>query len=847
MISQIQKEVCFFTVVSRNYLHFAKTLVNSILTNNPGAKCFVVLCDEMGDLDLSQEPFEVISIRDLDIKNIDDFIFRYSILELNTAIKPYVIELLFNEGWHKVVYFDPDIKVYQELKGLNSLLDEYQIILTPHLTGFLDDEKKPGELEILQSGTYNLGFIALKNTEQTVVFVKWWQEKLYKDCVVDIPKGLFVDQKWMDLVPAIFDNVYINRNEGWNVAYWNLHHRHVLNSDDGYRVNGQPLMFFHFSGFSPKTNSFSKHQNRFTRKSVSEAVKQICSDYEKNLIDYGFSEYKDLPYAFGFFIDGTPIPDVARVIYRDELDWEVRDYGLNTETGCKDFMGYLNEFIILPSGENRYITRLAYKYYQIRADLKIAFPDISGYDNIRYAHWFIENAVEQMNLDEKFIEPLRHEISLSESSNSRLEFRLRSSLLYKLTYKVAWSLRPIVRPVLSPDYRQRISGFLLNKAYKREVLDRTDKVVESDEPGVNIIGYMYAESGIGQSARSNVDALKASGVDFSVSDFQKGNVSRMEATFDENLIGEPKYCVNLFHINADQMAYLMLHRNDLNVKSKYNIGYWAWELPDFPTKFAESAKFLDEIWTPSEFCRKAIAAKVTIPVKVVPHAITLPQDFESKSSCKLLDSIENNYFISVFDCLSVPQRKNIDAVIDAFELAFGVNSQNITLLIKTSNLEKNKDFQEYLINKIDENPSIKLIDKYLEKEEILTLLKGAKALVSLHRSEGFGLVIAEAMAVGTPVIVTGWSGNMDFTLDSNALIVKYDLIDLDEDHGPYQKGNTWADPDIKHAAELLKDIIEQPILAKQRAEKAREFVANELSAKNLGRIIKERLLEIQAL
>jgi len=847
MSSQIEKEICFFTVVSKNYLHFAKTLVNSILINNPSAKCFVVLCDEMGDLDLSQEPFEIINIRDLDIKNIDDFIFRYSILELNTAIKPYVIELLFNDSWRKVVYFDPDIKVYQELVSLNGLLDEYQIVLTPHLTGFLDDEKKPGELEILQSGTYNLGFIALRNTKQTVVFVKWWQEKLYRDCVVDISKGLFVDQKWMDLVPAIFDNVYINRNEGWNVAYWNLHHRQVLNSGDGYRVNEQPLVFFHFSGFSPKTNLFSKHQNRFTRNSVSEAVKQICFDYEKNLIDYGFSEYKNLPYAFGFFVDGTRIPDVARVIYRDELDWEVRDYGLNTEAGCKDFMGYLNEFITLAGGGNRFVTRLAYKYYQIREDLKAAFPDICGYDNIRYAHWFIENAVEQMNLDDKFIEPLRHEISLSEISNAKLEFGVKSSLLYKLTYKLAWSLRPLVRPIFSPDYRQKISGLLLNNAYKRELIDRTDKTTESYEPGVNIIGYMYAESGIGQSARSNVDALKASGIDFSVCDFQKGNVSRMGATFDEELIGEPMYSVNLFHINADQMAYLMVHRNDLIVKNKYNIGYWAWELPDFPIEFAESAKFLDEIWTPSEFCRKAIAAKVAIPVKVVPHAITLPQDFESKSSSKLLDSIKSDYFISVFDCLSIPQRKNIDAVIDAFELAFGTKRQNITLYIKTSNLEKNKEFQEHLINKINRNPSIKLIDKYLEKEEVLTLLKGAKALVSLHRSEGFGLVIAEAMAVGTPVIVTGWSGNMDFTFDSNALIVKYDLVQLDKDHGPYQLGNTWADPDIEHAAQHMKDIINKPILVQKKAEKAREFVASELSARKLGSIIEERLLEIQSL
>ena len=841
-----KKDICYFTIVSKNYMHFAKTLMDSILKNNPGAKCFVVLCDELDGLDLSQESFEVISIKSLNIKKMDDFIFRYNILELNTAIKPYVMEKLLIDGWNKVVYFDPDIKTYGELSEIENTLDRYEMILTPHLTGFLDDGMKPSELEILQSGTYNLGFIAIKNTEQMGVFVKWWQEKLYADCVVDIPRGLFVDQKWMDLVPAIFEGIYVNRNEGWNVAYWNLLHRKVTNNKGLYLVNGVPLLFFHFSGFSPKAGIFSKHQNRYSLKSLDKGVLNICKDYEKDLLAFGYEKYQGLPYAFGSFSDGTLIPDVARIIYREELDWQQRDFNILSQTGVQDFMGYLNEFVEIEGSNNTLITRLAYKYYQVRPDLQVAFPEVSSYDAIRYAHWFIENASHQMKLDNKFIEPVKHALELGNEVDATL--KVKPSVFYKLMYKIVWNMRPLARPFFSAVYREKASNFLLNKAYKN--ITSANGTVPGKpvkfESGINVIGYMFAESGVGQSARSNVDALIHAEVEFSVSNFQQGNVSRMEANFDKNLIGIPKYNINLFHINADQMDYLMLHYGESSIEGRYNIGYWAWELPEFPDEYARAEKYLDEIWTPSEFCKSAIEKKVKIPVIVVPHSVSVPDKIPARSDLKLLDSVPMEYFISIFDCMSVPERKNVDATIDAYEKAFGLNNKDVGLIIKVSNLDKNTQYKKQLINKISSNKGIHLIDQYMDKVEILTLLKRAAALVSLHRSEGFGLVIAEAMAVGTPVVVTGWSGNQDFTLESNALLVNYELIKLEQDCGPYRAGNTWADPSVSHAAKLMISVLEEPEVTSKRAELGKDHVEDKLSSETLGELLKGRLSKINA-
>jgi len=220
-------KTCFFTIVSNNYRHFARTLVASVRAHSPEIDAFVAVCD--GPL-LAPDPrdgYTEISIRELGLPQFDRFTFQYTILELNTAIKPWVFAALFARGYERVIYFDPDIKLYGSVAPVLARLEQAQIVLTPHLTGRLDDGRNPSELAILQSGSYNLGFIALDRSEETRRFVEWWQSKLLRDCVVDIPRGLFTDQKWIDLVPGMYGGVAVERDPGWNVAYWNLNHRTV--------------------------------------------------------------------------------------------------------------------------------------------------------------------------------------------------------------------------------------------------------------------------------------------------------------------------------------------------------------------------------------------------------------------------------------------------------------------------------------------------------------------------------------------------------------------------------------------------------------------------------------------
>lgn len=220
-------------------------------------------------------------------------IASYSIVELLTATKPFYIGWLFNNyGAEKIVYLDPDIMVFQPFTRLEDSLEKFDIVLTPHFTTPINDAYLPTELHVMQTGIYNLGFIAVKHSENTVNMLKWWQSRLKNQCLIDLSRGLFVDQLWANLIPAYFDKVLIEKYPGYNVAHWNIHERYLTNSADGYLVNGIPLVFFHFSHFSPvHADTMAAHHNRFSFKERPDLI-EIFQLYKSNLLQYHYKEFK---------------------------------------------------------------------------------------------------------------------------------------------------------------------------------------------------------------------------------------------------------------------------------------------------------------------------------------------------------------------------------------------------------------------------------------------------------------------------------------------------------------------------------------------------------------------------
>jgi hypothetical protein len=260
-----------FTICSINYLAQARTLGDSLRRTNPQVRFVIGLVDRLDKSNLPRDKYpdyELLELHQIGISQLDEMCDRYNITELNTAVKPYFIRHFFEHfpQYQNVIYFDPDIIVYQSLEALEQQLQTHDFVLTPHLLTPLNDQKTPNELDHLNTGIYNLGFIALRKSPQAGQFVKWWEQKLFDECKIDLCNGLFVDQHWADFVPVFWENAHIEKHMGYNAAYWNLHERVFSEKNNTHFVNeNQPVVFFHYSGYDPhKPALISKYQDRFS-------------------------------------------------------------------------------------------------------------------------------------------------------------------------------------------------------------------------------------------------------------------------------------------------------------------------------------------------------------------------------------------------------------------------------------------------------------------------------------------------------------------------------------------------------------------------------------------------------
>lgn len=315
------------TIIAKNYIAFARTLAQSFLSFHPDNKCFVLIVDDFeGYINPADECFEVIKLADLGIPNLRSFCFQYDIKELCTAVKADLLEYLISEkSIDQLLYLDPDILVTGSFDGLFERLRTYDIVLTPHLdTDYPDDDFLPDDGWILRAGLFNLGFIGVNSSENARLFLNWWKSKLYKNCVVDVMNGYFVDQKFIDFVPLYFRNVFIEKNVGYNVAYWNVHSRLLSKNNGHWLCNSEALYFFHFSGYpAPERGAISVYvSNCSSRYEFSNRpdLQQIFSHYKNLLIRNGHKRARSWPYTFAYFKTGEPIPNELRAYYRNNSE-----------------------------------------------------------------------------------------------------------------------------------------------------------------------------------------------------------------------------------------------------------------------------------------------------------------------------------------------------------------------------------------------------------------------------------------------------------------------------------------------------------------------------------------------
>ena len=299
-----------FTIVSRNYAAQAATLMESLAVSEPKARRVVVATD--GPIPALQRLAEVIDARTLDAPYAAMSVY-YDALELNTAVKPYAFRRLLAEpGVSSATYLDPDIYVFRPLDAVRQGLAEAQLALTPHLTRPLLGSAMPNDHAILQSGSYNLGFCAARAEPKVIDLMSWWADRCEFDCRVDLKNGLFTDQRWMDLSPGFVDSLAVLRTPTLNLAYWNLEGRALAKGKGGWTVDGEPLGFFHFSGFDPaRPDVLSKHQDR-VKVIAGSPLAELLADYAQAMLRNGHETSRAIPYAHLRFPSGRLVTGPMR-------------------------------------------------------------------------------------------------------------------------------------------------------------------------------------------------------------------------------------------------------------------------------------------------------------------------------------------------------------------------------------------------------------------------------------------------------------------------------------------------------------------------------------------------------
>jgi hypothetical protein len=376
------------TIVAKSYLSYARVLARSFCRFHPDLPFFVLLADEVdGYFDPADEPFQMLGLSELGIPRLERLRFHYMQQPLSYAATPYLLAHVLAGGFERAIFFKQESLVLGSLSPIVDLLARHPVVMTPHLLAPLSGaDRIARELNILQSGAFNVGLLGVARTSTTERFLAWWQDRVRTYCRHDVAGGMHYEQRWLDLVPGFFEDVCILRDPSCNVAHWNLPDRSVTVAGGQVLVEGQSCTLFRFSGYEPDSPKVpTKYSGRLTWENIGPA-RQVFDRFRVGLEEAGYHTTKSWPYAYGFFDNGVPVPDVARSIYLG-LGEDVERFGDPLRSASREsYFSWLSESTDSEQGSLR-VPRLWYGIHQSRPDLRTAFPDPLGTDRSAFLSW----------------------------------------------------------------------------------------------------------------------------------------------------------------------------------------------------------------------------------------------------------------------------------------------------------------------------------------------------------------------------------------------------------------------------------------------------------------------------
>jgi glycosyltransferase involved in cell wall biosynthesis len=768
----------------------AKVLLDSCRRFHPECDSYLCLADlRVPSADFYPEGTQVITAAELGIPQFEEFAFRYDIMEFNTAVKPFVFRKLLQRGYDFVLYFDPDIEIFSELTDVMQALEQgASFVLTPHLCRPAEGDAYPGDVGIMKAGIYNLGFLGVGATPETMPILRWWCRRLQYQCINDQANGIFVDQRFMDLVPGFAEHARVLRSTALNVAYWNLAQRQLDFDGQRWLVDGEPLGFFHFSGFDPNhPDRLSKHTSAFRGHAMRGHIRHLCEHYTEKLVANRHGSIPSALYGYGNFASGSPIPTLVRRMFRERHQ---------TWSGANPFEAY-EEYLHLPAlgpaieSSTHVVTNLMAFLRESNVGLQAAFDTTRPHGASDYVRWYIDHAPEWLE-DERLATPVS----------------VRAGR---------------VRPVRRPPRATRT------------------------EPDVTVAGYLRATSGVGEAGRLALGALHKQGIRAEGVDIDQHPAANNEDSVGDLLTERGRGRFQLFHVNADMLPSMIDHLKPVLRSDAYRIVVPFWELARFPDAWVPAFDRVDEVWAPTKFIQRAIVRR--LPGKPVIHMpLPLRAGQQTRALPRSRFGLPDDAFLFFFsfDYFSYVERKNPLAGLRAFKRAFGCGDYGrVGLVIKTLNADRVSDKAAKIRDALAAEKDVFLVEDLLSREDVLGLLAATDAVLSLHRSEGLGLLIAEAFALGKPVVATDYSATTELVTPATGYPVSFRLVPVAEGEYPFPEGQVWADPDIEHAAWQMRRLVTEESERTGKVKAAQAFLERHHAAVAAGARYQGRLREIE--
>jgi glycosyltransferase involved in cell wall biosynthesis len=583
--------------------------------------------------------------------------------------------------------------------------------------------------------------------------------------------------RWLALAAGRFPFIATVADPGCNVSYWNLHERPLGRTDGRVTAAGRPLRSIHFSGFRPDRPYWLSEQADRVRVIDDPVLSELCGEYAETVREAGWRPPRRQLGGVERLGNGQRVDHLVRSLWEEALDAGFYFGDPMAAAAADEFVSWIRE--PAARGGSSGVNRYLLAAYVTRPDLQQAFPDLDSASGAGLVDW-------------------------------------------------AWH-----------HGRQEVFSELLPTPTDWEA------AAEALPLAVNVIGYLGETLGLAEAARLYVASLNAAGVpvnttaikpDLPLQGSRKATTRYGSSTYkDLRASAEPTF--NLACLNGDHLAELVRVNGEEVLHDRPTIGQWGWETDVLPPSWADAYRVVDEVWVYSKFMAENLGRLLPMPVVVVPPAIVAPDPAGAELPIPCDDRFT---FVFMLDFFSTLRRKNPLGLVEAFTRAFAPG-EGPRLIIKTINAQFREQAADELRFRVGQRRDVEFFDGYFDQGQKAALLARADCYVSLHRSEGFGLPLAESMALGTPVIATGYSGNLDFTTPHNSYLVDWAPTRVGPDCEIYPAHGTWAEPDLEHAAKLMRYVWEHQAEAAAKGARARVEINQRYAPAVTGAIARGRL------